>query len=135
MGRIAVGEVRLAGLRSRGELIRANVTRFLLVDGMPYVGCIDAGKGRKSLDDQVGILRVLLEVIGHGWADHIDFHLMLTGPLERRLGQGRGHAVSAQGLGNLSMDELKHLAGKVVLEVGDLAIALQFEAAVADQLG
>jgi hypothetical protein len=33
------------------------------------------------------------------------------------------------------MNELKHFAGEVVLEVSDTAVALQFETAITDQLG
>ena len=72
---------------------------------------------------------------GDEGTDDIDFHVVFATPVERSLGEGRGDSTAAKRSGNFRVNQSEHVPGDGVVESGDVAVALEFEASAGDDLG
>ncbi len=86
-------------------------------------------------EDEVVVFGVFGEVGGGGGADDVDAEVIFAGIFERAVREFGGEAVSAEGVGDLGVLEFEDVAGEGVFEVGDVAVALEFEASGSDLLG
>ena len=72
---------------------------------------------------------------GDEGTDDVDFHVVFAAPVEHGLGEGRGDSTPPKCFGNFGVYQSEHVAGDGVVESGDVAVALEFEASAGDDLG
>ncbi len=70
------------------------------------------------------------QVSGNKRTNHIDAHVMVASPVEGRFRKRGSDACSPKRLGNLAVKKFKNVAGDGVFQISDLAITLEFKAAV-----
>ncbi len=73
-------------------------------------------------------------VLLHGWANDVDLEVVLSGETESGFGQGGRKAHITQVFRNFRMVQSQNISGHCVIESGDFAVALDFEAARGDLL-
>ena len=89
---------------------------------------------RTSMQNKIRVLGVSCYVLLHGWANDVDLEVVLSGESESGFGQGRRKAHMAQVFGDFRMVQGQNISGQRVIERGDFAVALDFEAARRDLL-
>ena len=75
---------------------------------------------------------MLAEISGDKWADHVDFPVVLSRPVERCLREFPGDAASTQRRWDFGFEEGQDVACESVFEGSNVSILLKFEASGMD---
>src|SRR6185437_14179394 len=97
-------------------------------------GGASSGHHQPLMQHQIRVFRMFFQISRNGRADHINFYAVFARPLQRGFGELRSQSVAPQRRRNFTMDKLQYFARKVVLKIGDLAVALNLKAAIGNLL-
>jgi hypothetical protein len=87
-----------------------------------------------SMQDKIRVLGVLRYILLYRGANDVDLEVMLSGETESCFCQRGCEAHMAQAFRNLRMVQGQNISGQRVIEVGEVAVALDFEATRRDLL-
>jgi hypothetical protein len=87
-----------------------------------------------SMENEIRVLGVFCYVLLYCWANDVDLEVVLSGETESGFCQMGPQAHMAQVFRNFRMVQRQNISGQSVIEIGDFAVAVDFEAAGRDLL-